>query len=122
MGETSQPQLDLNLQLEETSQPQQEEHPALEETSQPQLDLNLQLEETSQPQQEEHPALEGTSQPQMPEISRQKENIQVIMNQQLLQTTQQRSRTQPLQIQRRSLPANASTRDAALSTTVGANV
>merc|ERR1712233_147077 len=103
---------------EGTSQPQQEEHRALEETSQPQLDLNLPLEETSQPQQEEHRSPEETSQPQLAEISRQKENIQAIGNRQLLQTTQQHGRAQPRQIQRRSPPANASTRDAALSTTV----
>merc|ERR1712037_562300 len=88
-----------------------QEHQQLEETSQ-----QAHPQETSQQEhQQEHPLQGETS--LLVEIPRQKETIQTVGKQQLLQITQQ-----PHQIQRRFLPANASTRVAALSTTVGANV
>merc|ERR1719500_380806 len=83
--------------------PRLQEHP-------PDHPLEHPLEE---PSQQEHP--QETS--QQVKISRQKEIIQTIGNRQLLHITQQ-----PHQIQQRFLPANASTRVAVLSTTVGANV
>jgi hypothetical protein len=99
------PEHPLEHPLQETSP--QEGPPVQEETS-PQE--HQQLEE---PSQQEHP--QETS--QQVKISRQKEIIQTIGNRQLLHITQQ-----PRQIQQRFLPANASTRVAVLSTTVGANV
>jgi len=109
------PEHPLEHPLQETSpQEHPQEHPPdhplehlLQETS-PQE--HQQLEE---PSQQEHP--QETS--QQVKISRQKEIIQTIGNRQLLHITQQ-----PRQIQQRFLPANASTRVAVLSTTVGANV
>merc|ERR1719250_346320 len=107
-------------QLEETSQQKHpqvhpQEHQQPEETSQQE---HQQPEETSQQEHpQNHPLLEETS--QLVEIPRQKEIIQTNGNQRLLQ---QHGRAQPRQIQQHFLPANASTRVAALSTTVGANV
>merc|ERR1712037_1047406 len=110
MGETSQ-QDHPQEHPPETSPPEtsQQDHPQEHplETSQQE---HQQLEE---PSQQEHP--QETS--QQVKISRQKEIIQTTGNRQLLHITQQ-----PRQIQQRFLPANASTRVAVLSTTVGANV
>merc|ERR1712037_46317 len=110
-GEILMPRLQQEGQQEETSQ---QEHP-------PEHPLEHPLQETS-PQ--EHQQLEEPSQQEHPQetsqqvkISRQKEIIQTIGSRQLLHITQQ-----PCQIQQRFLPANASTRVAVLSTTVGANV
>merc|ERR1712037_245252 len=118
MGETSQqehpqehpPDHPLEHLPQETSP--QEGPPVQEETS-PQ-------EHPQETSQQEHPLQGETS--LLVELPRQKEIVQTVGNQQLLQITQQHGRAQPRQIQQRFLPANASTRVAVLSTTVGANV
>merc|ERR1712037_307267 len=102
--------------VQEETSPQetsQQEHP--QEHPPPQLQETSPQEASPQEHPQHHPLLEETS--QQVKISRQKEIIHTIGNRQLLHITQQ-----PRQIQQRFLPANASTRVAVLSTTVGANV
>merc|ERR1712037_879276 len=126
-GEILMPRLQQEGQQEETSQQEHPpEHPLehpLQETSpqeHQQLEEPSQQEHPQETSQQEHPLQGETS--LLVELPRQMEIIQTVGNRQLLQITQQHGRAQPRQIQQRFLPANASTRVAVLSTTVGANV
>merc|ERR1719430_1456819 len=116
------PQVHLQEHQQPEEHPQEHQQPP-EETSQQEhaqvhLQEHQQPEETSQQEHpQDHPLLEETS--QLVEIPRQKEIIQMNGNQRL---QQQHGRAQPRQIQQHFLPANASMKVAALSTTVGANV